>query len=176
MNNGTKIKLTILLFILLSISFPHLLKAQQSSGVFIMSSVGSIQNMSNNSMSVNFSSDTACLHLQNGTAVFIGDRGAGSFSINCEVRTKFNTLGVKLYPNPVVDNSKVMFVNAPPLNDPFTVSIWSQEGFKISSVKSTGYELFQGKEIDFSALVAGSFILQIESVKYRDAIKFIKVQ
>ena len=45
---------------------------------------------------------------------------------------------------------------------------------KISSAKATGYEIFQGKGMDFSSLIAGSYIIQIESEKYRDALKFLK--
>ena len=160
--------------IVLGLSFPPLLQSQEVSGAFIMSSVGSIQNMSNNSMAVTFSSDADCLNVQNGTAVIIGERGTGSFTINCEVTTQFNMLGIKLYPNPVIASTKVKFVNTPPLMDLFSVSVWSAQGFKMTTGKATGYEIFQGLSLDFSALPAGSYIIQIESEKYRDALKFIK--
>ncbi len=161
---------------LLVFFFPQAIKAQELSGIFLMSSVGSIQNMSNNSMAVSFNSSANCLNVQNGTAVIIGDRGTGAFAINCEVSTTFNSLGLKLYPNPVTANTKVKFINTPPLNDQFSISIWSTEGYKINTTKSTGYELFQGKQMDFSNLEAGSFIIQVESEKYRDALKFIKAK
>jgi len=160
--------------VLLTIAFPRSAHAQQLQGAFIMSSVGSLNNMSNNSMSVNFSSTSTCINVQNGSAVIIGDRGTGSFAINCEVNTRFNTLGIKLYPNPVAANTKIKFINTPPLNDLFNISIWSTEGYKITSGKATGYEIFQGKPLDFSMLHAGTYIIQIESEKYIDALKFIK--
>ena len=150
------------------------LQAQATTGAFIMSSVGVIQNMSNNSMAVTFNSTATCLNVQNGTAVLTGDRGTGSFAVNCEVNTKFNTLGIRLFPNPVTANTKVKFINTPPLTDQFVISVWSTEGFKITSGKATGYELYQGKQMDFSGLPTGSFIIQIESATYRDALKFIK--
>jgi hypothetical protein len=62
----------------------------------------------------------------------------------------------------------------PPLTDQFTISVWNSEGFKISIAKATGYEIFQGKGMDFSSLITGSYIIQVESEKYRDALKFIK--
>ena len=152
------------------------LQAQQLNGAFIMSSVGGLQNMSNNSMAVTFSSSAACLNVQNGSAVLTGDRGTGNFAINCEVNTKVNTLGIKLYPNPVIATTKIKFINTPPLNDQFNISIWGADGFKITSGKATGYQLFQGMPLDFSMLQAGSYIIQIESDKYTDALKFIKAK
>lgn len=159
---------------ILGLAFPQMLKAQNVGGAFIMSSVGTLQNMSNNSMAVAFSSSASCLNIQNGTAVIIGDRGTGNFAINCEVNTKFNTLGIKLYPNPVTTSTRIKFINTPPLNDQFSISVWNTEGFKITSGKATGYELFQGMQLDLSMLPAGNFVIQIESEKYKDALKFIK--
>ena len=161
-------------FLLFAIASPQNLKAQLLTGTFIMSSVGGIENTSNNSMAITFISSTNCLNIQNGTAVLTGDRGTGNFAINCEVKTMFNSLGIKLYPNPVIATTKIKFINPPPLNDQFNISIWGADGFKITSGKATGFELFQGMPLDFSMLQAGTYVIQIESEKYRDAFKFIK--
>jgi len=174
MNNWLKNILVITFIAVIELAFPRSLHAQELTGAFIMSSVGGLQNMSNNSMAVTFSSSATCLNVQNGTAVLTGDRGTGSFAVNCEVNTIFNSLGIKLFPNPVGANTKVKFINTPPLADQFTISVWNAEGFQITNSKATGYELFQGKGMDFSSLIAGSYIIQIESDKYRDALKFIK--
>ena len=174
MNNFFKNSLVIAIITIIAIVLPQSIHAQQLTGAFIMSSVGGLNNMSNNSMAVTFSSSATCLNVQNGTAVLTGDRGTGNFAVNCEVNTIFNSLGIKLYPNPVGANTKVKFINTPPLADQFTISVWNSEGFKINSAKATGYEIFQGKGMDFSSLIAGSYIIQIESEKYRDALKFIK--
>jgi hypothetical protein len=164
----------IMITLLVVLSFPKNLQAQELSGSFIMSSVGGLQNMSNNSMSVVFSSNAACLNVQNGTPVLTGERGTGNFAINCEVNTKFNTLGIKLYPNPVGANTKVKFINTPPLNDQFVITVWSNQGEKLTTSNATGYEIFQGKLLNLSSLISGSYIIQVESEKYRDALKFIK--
>ena len=156
------------------LSFPKLIQAQTLNGSFIMSSVGGIQNMTNNSMSVAFASNANCLQVQNGSAVLVGERGAGLFAVNCEVNTRFNTLGIKLYPNPVAANTKVKFINNPPLNDQFTITVWSSLGEKVSIGNATGHELYQGKMLTLGSLISGSYIIQIESDKYQDAIKFIK--
>jgi len=163
--------INILLFV---VAFPQGLKAQQMSGTFIMSSVGGIQNASNNSMAIAFNSSATCLNVQNGTAVLTGDRGTGNFAINCEVNNVFNSLGIKLYPNPVGASTKVKFMNAPPLNDQFKITIWNSEGQQVGAAKATGLEIFQGKQIDFGSLSIGSYVIQIESEKYIDALKFIK--
>ena len=174
MKHRFKISILAILIPIIVLAFPQSIQAQQLAGAFIMSSVGGLQNMSNNSMAVTFSSSATCLNVQNGTAVLTGDRGTGNFAINCEVNTIFNSLGIKLYPNPVGASTKIKFINTPPLTDQFTISVWNSEGFKISSTKATGYEIFQGKGMDFSSLIAGSYIIQIESEKYTDALKFIK--
>ena len=174
MNNWLKNILVIAFIAIIGLAFPRSLHAQELTGAFIMSSVGGFNNMSNNSMAVTFSSNAACLNVQNGTAVLSGDRGTGNFALNCEVKSKYNTLGIKLYPNPVIATTKIKFINTPPLNDQFNISIWGADGFKITSGKATGYELFQGMPLDFSMLQAGSYIIQIESEKYTDALKFIK--
>ena len=132
--------------------------------------------MSSNSMAIAFNSSTTCFNVQNGAAVLSAPRGAGIFSVNCEVITKFNTLGIKLYPNPVIANTKIKFINTPPLNELFNISIWGTDGFKITSGKATGYEIFQGMPLDFSLLQAGTYIIRIESEKYSDALKFIKAK
>ena len=174
MNNWFKNIFVIAIITMIGSAFPQNIQAQQLTGAFIMSSVGGLNNMSNNSMAVTFSSSATCLNVQNGTAVLTGDRGTGSFAVNCDVKSKYNTLGIKLYPNPVIATTKIKFINTPPLNDQFNISIWGADGFKITSGKATGYELFQGMPLDFSMLQAGSYIIQIESEKYRDALKFIK--
>ena len=174
MKHRFKISILAILIPIIVLAFPQSIQAQQLTGAFIMSSVGGLQNMSNNSMAVTFSSSATCLNVQNGTAVLTGDRGTGNFAINCEVNTIFNSLGIKLYPNPVGASTKIKFINTPPLTDQFTISVWNSEGFKINSAKATGYEIFQGKGMDFSSLIAGSYIIQIESEKYTDALKFIK--
>ena len=174
MKHRFKISILAILIPIIVFAFPQSIQAQQLTGAFIMSSVGGLNNMSNNSMAVTFSSSATCLIVQNGTAVLSGDRGTGNFAINCEVNTIFNSLGIKLYPNPVGASTKIKFINTPPLTDQFTISVWNSEGFKISSAKATGYEIFQGKGMDFSSLIAGSYIIQIESEKYTDALKFIK--
>ena len=154
--------------------FPQNIHAQQLNGVFIMSSVGGLNNMSSNSMPIAFNSSANCFNVQNGAAVLSASRGAGVFSVNCEVSTKFNTLGIKLYPNPVITTTKIKFLNTPPLNALFSISIWGTDGFKITSGKATGYEIFQGLPLDFSLLQAGTYMIQIESEQYTEALKFIK--
>ena len=161
----------ILLFL---VAFPQSIEAQQMTGTFIMSSVAGIENASNNSMAVTFNSSATCLNVQNGTAVLTGDRGTGNFAINCEVNAIFNSLGIKLYPNPVGANTKVKFIKAPPLNDQFSITIWNAEGLQVGNVKATGFEIFQGKQIDFGSLSIGSYVIQIESEKFIEALKFIK--
>ena len=174
MKNWFKNNLVIAIITIIGFALPRSLQAQELTGAFIMSSVGGLQNMSNNSMAVTFISSAACLNVQNGTAVLTGDRGTGIFAVNCEVKSNYNTLGIKLYPNPVIASTKIKFINTPPLNELFNISIWGADGFKITSGKATGYELFQGMPLDFSMLQAGSYIIQIESDKYTDALKFIK--
>jgi len=152
---------------------PSKLQAQSSAN-FMMSSVGSIPGTSNTGMAIQFNSINTCLNVQNGVAVFNGVRGSGQFAINCEVTLKINSLGIKLYPNPVNITTKVKFINTPPLTENFNLTVWTTEGVLQSTKKESGYNLFQGINLDVSALGSGSYVLKIESQNYFDALKFIK--
>ena len=149
-----------------------LVKAQ--GGIFIMSSVGVLPGTASNGLAIHFNSIADCIDVKTGLAVFNGVRGNGQFAINCEVSLKINSLGIKLYPNPVNTTTKVKFVNTPPLTETFNLSVWTTEGALLSTRKESGYNLFQGINLDVSALGLGSYVLKIESQNYVDALKFIK--
>ncbi len=146
----------------------------QSSANFMMSSMGSIPGASNTGMAIQFNSIATCLNVQNGVAVLNGVRGSGQFAINCEVTLKINSLGIKLYPNPVNTTTKVKLTNTPALIETFNLSVWTTEGALLSTRKESGYNLFQGINLDVSALGSGTYVLKIESENYVDALKFIK--
>lgn len=154
------------------ISFTNRLQAQAAT--FMMSSMGVLPNTSNAGAAVQFNSNATCLNVQNGMAILSGERGNGQFAINCEVTLKINSLGIKMYPNPVNATTKVKFINTPPLTETFNLSIWTSEGVLIQSKKESGYNLFQGLTLDVSGLTSGTFILKIESSNFVDALKFIK--
>lgn len=140
----------------------------------IMSSIGMMGAASSTMSSLNFKSNTACIDVQSGLAVLNGIRGNGEFAFNCEVTMKFNSLGIKLFPNPVNSNTRVKFVNAPPLTEQFNLQVYTTEGQFISSKKESGYNLFQGINLDLGGLTTGTYILKITSTEFVDAIKFIK--
>ena len=147
----------------------------QSSANFMMSSMGSIPGTSNTGMAIQFNSIATCLNVQNGVAVLNGVRGSGQFAMNCEVSLKLNSLGIKLYPNPVNITTRVKLTNTPPLTEAFNLSVWTTDGALLFTRKESGYNLFQGINLDVSALRSGSYVLKIESENYVDALKFIKV-
>ena len=150
------------------------LKCSMAEAQIVMSSIGMMGNASSTINALNFKSSTTCIDVQSGVAVLNGQRGNGQFTMNCEVTMKINSLGVRLFPNPVNHITKIKLNNTPPLTETFSLSIWTTEGALIRSQKETGYNLFQGLNIDLSGLTNGAYILKIESQKYMDAIKFIK--
>jgi hypothetical protein len=158
------------IFIFFAVLFyTNVLKSQ-----IVMSSIGTIAGTSSTVSSINFKSVASCIDIQSGIAVLKGDRGSGDFAYSCEVAMKFNSLGIKLYPNPVNNATRVKFSNTPPLNEVFNLQIFNTDGQFISSKKETGYNLFQGITIDLGNLNAGTYVLKIESSSFVDAIKFIK--
>lgn len=163
-------KRVLLIFIF---SFTILL-AKAQMGLFVMSTVGSYPGTASNGLAMNFNSIGACIDVQTGIAVLNGARGNGLFAINCEVTMKFNSLGIKMYPNPVSYSTKIKLNNTPPLTEVFNLTIWTTEGMLVRTQKETGYNLFQGLNIDLSSLIVGTYVLKIESPAYVDAIKFIK--
>lgn len=158
--------------VLISQFLPNSAKAQEAS--FVMSSVGLIGSTSSNSTAIQFKSVATCLDVQTGIAVLSGQRAAGQFAINCEVKMNFNSLGIKMYPNPVLSITNVKFQNTPPLTELFNLSIWTLEGNLVMTKKETGYNLFQGITVNLDALNVGTYVLKIEASNYMDALKFIK--
>jgi hypothetical protein len=162
--------------ILLLLTTIQKVNSQNMNGAFIMSSVGSIPNLSNNSMAVNFKSTATCFGIQNGAAILIAERGKGKFTNYCIENVKMNALGLRMYPNPVVTKAQVKLSKLPPVDEVFNWSIWTSDGLKITGEKTTGYELFQGKMLDLRGLHSGIFILQVESNNYKEIVKFIKAR
>lgn len=146
----------------------------QLSPAFSMSSIGMIGNSNSNATAISFKSVANCLDVQSGIAVLNGTRANGQFVTNCDVNIKFNTLGIMLFPNPVLGATKVKFKNTPPLTENFNLSIWTMEGAIVYTSKTSGYNIFQGVIVNMGQLIAGSYIMKIESASYADAIKFIK--
>lgn len=166
--NLHKSKFFSILIVLLIIT--HTNYAQQ----LIMSSMGSLSNNSGLSASINFKSNANCIDVQSGIAVLNSTKGYGEFVVNCAVKQQFNILGIKMYPNPVKNSTKIKFTNTPPLAEYFNITIWNAEGALIKSVKETGYNIFQGLLIELSTIPSGGYILKIESPEYLEALKFIK--
>lgn len=173
LKNRNIVKKIAILYCFLIVSFS--LSAQSVSNI-VISTTGSFNGLQSNGLALTFKSSSICLSVQNGVAILYGDRGNGDFAFNCELTLKFNTLGVKLFPNPVINNNstKVKFMNTPPLTENFNLSIWSIDGKYITSVKETGYNIFQGININLENIIAGTYVLKIESSNYLDAVKFIK--
>ena len=168
-----KLRVRFLIFFFISI-FAFIVKAHGQAPVFMMSTFGAIPGTASNGNALQFNSINACIDVQTGIAVLNGPRGNGLFAFNCEVTMRINSLGVKLFPNPVNHFAKIKLNNTPPLTETFNLSIWTAEGALIRTQKETGYNLFQGLTIDLSGLTNGTFILKIESPAFIDAIKFIK--
>ena len=142
---------------------------------FIISSMGSFPNTVSNASAIHFKSNTSCIDVQTGIAVLNTRNGNGTFEINCTIQQKFNTLGTILYPNPTPSFAKLKFRNAPPFTENFKISIWNPEGHLMNVRQVTGYQIFQGLNLNLTELNAGNYILKIESPQFIEALKFIKV-
>jgi len=140
----------------------------------VVSSIGNFPGTTSNISAIQFKSISNCIDVQSGMAVLTGKRATGDFAINCEVSLKYNSLGVRMFPNPVQAQAKVKATNTPPLNETFNLTVWSADGVLINSRKETGYNLFQGLTIDLSTLKSGTYVLKIDAPKFVDVIKFIK--
>ena len=147
--------------------------SQDAHGI-IISSVGQIGNLSNNSMPIDFSSKNSCINIQNGVAVLIGDRSKGEFVISCKTPVKLNTLGAMLYPNPVTSKATVRLKNKPMIDEDFMLTVWSIEGASLFSERLNANELLLGKSINLGGLTSGTYLITVESSRYTEAIKFIK--
>ncbi len=142
---------------------------------FIISSMGYMAGTSNIASPINFKSTATCIDVQTGIAVFNSSPAFGEFAINCKIGQVFNSLGLKLFPNPVTSNAILKFTNTPLLTQVYKLSIWDAQGELISTSKENGYSLFQGLPIHLNNLSAGTYILKLESTQSLDAIKFFKI-
>lgn len=181
MNKLIKKYIHFLGFAFIITAHPLFIKAQTNpssivSPLFMISSIGSFANTFNNIPAIQFKSSAACIDVQSGIVIFNGERGNGQFAAECELAIKFNSLGTKLYPNPVINTTKLQFKNSPNISETYKISIWTTEGLLVNTRKATGLNLTQGFNIDVSEFPYGTFILRIESATTLDAIKFIKAQ
>lgn len=159
-----------ILFLFLLLSCYEPLKAQ----VFTMSSTGSFNGTTSMAAPIQFKSVNTCIDVQSGVAVLTGKRNNGEFAINCEVGMKNQSLGIKVFPVPTTNTAQVKFIQTPPLEDEFTLTIFTIDGRQLLQRKEKGYSLFQGVSLDVSHLSPGTYVLKIESAKYMDVVKFIK--
>ncbi len=140
----------------------------------VVSSIGNFAGTTSSISAIQFKSISTCIDVQSGMAVLTGKRAVGDFAINCEVSLKYNSLGVRMFPNPVISQAKVKATNTPPLNETFNLTVWSADGVLLNTRKETGYNLFQGLTIDLSTLKSGTYVLKIDAPKFADVVKFIK--
>jgi hypothetical protein len=140
-----------------------------------MSSMGMLNNTTNLSAAMNFKSTTNCIDVQSGIANYSYKATYGEFAINCNIDQKINTLGLKLFPNPVISNIKIKFSNTPPLNENFKLTICNSEGIIMHILNTNGYQLFQGHVLNVTDLTSGTYIIKIESPQFIEALKFIKI-
>ena len=161
------------LMVLIMVCTMNLVSAQSS--FMVMSCMGVLPNGANMAPAFSFtSSSKTCLEVETGIAVFSSDNLSDNFSTNCKVDIQFNTLGLKLYPNPVTINTKLKFTSTPKSDEVFKISIYNAQGTLIQSIKETGANILYGISFDFNSLPHGLFILEVASSTYFDSVKFIK--
>ena len=149
----------------------NILHAQQ----FTMSSMGMLNSTTNLASSINFIGIANCIDVQSGIANYTSKVTNMEFSINCNIDQKFNTLGLKLFPNPVSSIAKIKFSSTPPLTTNFKITICNTEGMVILILNTTGYQIFQGYQLNLADLTSGTYFIKIESPQCIEALKFIKV-
>ena len=159
----------LILFILLAKPLSAQLKAS-----FLISSTGSKNTFVNNISSIQFKSVSNCIDVQTGINALHLNIGLEQFVINCSLPLNINTLGLKFYPNPVLNNAKVKFIGTPLLKEIFYLTIYSTTGELILSKKEFGNTIYQGLVLNLSSLPIGTYFIQIESLYTLDLVKFIK--
>jgi len=160
------------LLLCLSSLLLYCLSWSQSSN-FIISSIGSFPGTQSNITAVKLDQNNACIDVKTGLPILTASRGKDKFIVNCEFINKYKTLGLRAYPNPAKNSTKIDVANMPPVNDLFTISLFHSSGVLIRSFKETGYRLFQGLNIDLMQLAGGTYVVKVESNDYLDAMTFV---
>ncbi len=159
---------------LILILFNFLLVCHANAQNILVSSIGKLNGANANSNSIIIANDANCLNVSSGIALFESKKNNGKFEMTCYVNYEFNTLGINFYPNPARIISTVKFIKQPPPDETFNLSIWSIQGNLLMLQKEIGHNLYNGIELNLYKLAPGSYILNIESARYFDTIKFIK--
>jgi len=151
------------------------LKVYSQSYTYIISATNMANGSPIISSSIDFQSALKCIDIKTGITILSNNSNNGEFLINCKVDYKFNSLGINLYPNPVVNTTIIKFITPPPFEEIFKITFWTLDGILIKTKNELGINIFKGVVFNLNDLTSGTYIIRIESPKFMDALKFIKV-
>jgi hypothetical protein len=159
--NYISVQITRMRKFLITLSFSFIvLFVKAQTGLFVMSSIGAMAGTTSNGLAINFNSIAACIDVQTGVAVLNGARGNGQFAINCEVTMKINSLGIKMYPNPV---SSYLWISGEANNIKTILYTLTDAQGKIIMKNSFELSVTNENKLDLSTLNTGVYFLRLEN-------------
>ena len=160
-------KLTLLLLV-----FPFLGYSQTAD--LTMSLVAHIDNTASYGSIINSSSKSGCIEVETGLYAS-SDGSYGEFSADCSF--EFQTLKIKLFPNPAKDYTNLQIVHPyTPKDITYEITGYDLLGHQLFNLKKSEQSLYDGVKIDLSSLSSGAFFIKVASWNFNKTFKVIKVQ
>ena len=127
------------------------------------------------SYTINLNKNVSCLQVQSGLYAWYGIMGNKLFSADCPTGTPLVRIEIKLFPNPVVNYTRLqsnMLLNESPT---LQLSIIDATGRIVMRRSISNDQLYAGHSLYLGMLSAGNYFLKIEGASVKQVIQFIKV-
>lgn len=176
LKNFKRFRLLSIVVLLLTLSFPTILRGQ----IKMSYSIGGIGNFSTkSSSSTTYSnpiilSGKECYTVSNGVVKFL-PVNFGTFFASCEVNLDYIKLSISVFPNPASSYTVIKFLNQLQLEDKFRVQVYSSVGELVEGIDVSQVQLLSGYRLALDKLNAGLYYIQISSNKVLQTYKIFKI-
>jgi hypothetical protein len=144
------------------------------------SRVGSIGQLPNGvyaaSLATSFNNNVDCIKLNTGVTLFNGLLGRNEFLAACKSVIPNEELQFKLFPNPVVNNARLVASGIPSSAQTISVGVVDASGRLMMKLQLDAQILRTGYAINMSNLFSGNYFLRIHVGDLNHVIPFVKVQ
>jgi hypothetical protein len=127
------------------------------------------------SLPVSIDKTSDCLRLNSGLAVYLAERGTGSFVLACKTNTETPDVEIKLFPNPVYTYGRLVSMALLTQERQLSIGIFDAAGRNVMNLQRPADQLYAGMVIEMSRLGAGYYFLRIDGQKIHRVIPFVKI-
>ena len=149
----------------------------QSSSFISVSAIAALSNGSKvTCQALSFNKAVDCIQLNTGLSLFSGILGVMQFSAACKAITASVPLAFKLFPNPVVNYTRLISTASLPAVDQLQLAVIDAMGRIVMKRAIGSSNLTTGISLFFGNLSAGNYYLRIDGENLHRVVPFIKVK